>query len=212
MDTSNWIALASVIVAFVFGVVTVFALKYGRRSAAEARRSADHAGDAVVEARRAADEAARMREIDEDRRREERERWHRESEPDLPGEIDAEYRPSGGHGSGDGSLHGSITVHRVYRVQAEAVSGRSRHQLAIATLTRPHQPIDFMIERWPQGKSTIDTEEIVFRFWPPIEGADGAGLWACECGRPGGGSLAGDGHWERRVKVSYQRMNGPRFL
>lgn len=191
MDTSDWIALAAVVVSVTSVVVAVIAILYARRSANSARQSAD--------------EAMRMREIEEDRRREERERWHHECEPDLPGEVDAAYRPSGGRGSEDGALHGSITVPRVYRVQADAVSGQSRRQIALEMLTKPNQPIEFMIERWPRGKTAVDTEEVVFRFWPPIEGADGTGLWTCECGRPGGGRLDGDGHWERRVKVNYRR-------
>lgn len=198
LDASDWIAVIAVVVAVVSGGA---AIKYARKSAVQAERSADHAGDAVIEARRAADEAAQMRAIETDRRADEKERWHHECEPVLPGEIDASVR-----GSGDtAALYGEITVARVYRVRAEAVSGASRIQLSLDMVTKPDQPIEFMIERRPQGKTTVDTEEIVFSFWPPVEGADGTGLWRCDCGRPGGGTMVGPGHWERRVKVSFRR-------
>lgn len=184
METSDWIALASAIAA-------VAAVVYTRQSVKSARRSAD--------------EAARMRQLDEDRRGEERERWHHECEPKLPAEIDARYRSSGE--DGDGALFGEITVPRMYRVRAEAVSGASRRQLSLDTVTRPDQPIEFMIEPRPPGATTVNTEEIVFRFWPPVEDTDGTGLWSCGCGRPNGQSMSGPGHWERPVRVRFRQPN-----
>jgi hypothetical protein len=200
MDSSDWIAVAAVVVSVVSGGAAVW---YARRSVAEATRSADHAGASVVEARRSADEAAKMRELDEGRRAEEKERWHHDHEPDLPGEIEAKFR-RGGPGDA-GALHGEITVPRLYRVRADAVSGLASTQIALDGVTKPGQAMSFMIERWSPGKARADTEEIVFRFWPPVEGVDGSGVWACNCGRPGQEAPSEPAHWERRVKVTYRR-------
>lgn len=199
MDSSDWIALAALVVSIVSGGA---AIKYARRSADEAKRSADHAGESVVEARRSADEAAKMRELEEGRRADEKERWHRDHEPDLPGEIKAKMRRGG---AGDaGALRGEITVPGVYRVRADAVSGNASTQIALDSVTKANQPMEFMIERWAPGKTKPDTEEIVFRFWPPVEGVDGVGVWTCNCGRSVDAVDSEPGHWERRVKVIYR--------
>lgn len=199
MDSSDWIALVALVVSIVSGGA---AIKYARRSAVEAKRSADHAGASVVEARRSADEAAKMRELEEGRRADEKERWHHDHEPDLPGEIKAKMRRSG---AGDaGALRGEITVPGVYRVRADAVAGAASTQIALDGVTKANQPMEFMIERWAPGKTKPDTEEILFRFWPPVEGVDGVGVWACDCGRSVEAVDSEPGHWERRVKVIYR--------
>lgn len=200
MDASDWIALAALVTATVTGGG---AIVYARKSAHQAERSANHAGEAVVEARRSADEAARMRELDEGRRAEEKERWHHDHEPALPGEIEAKFRRGG---AGDaGALHGEITVPWMYRVRADAVVGPASTQIALDLVTKPGQTMEFMIERWAPGKTKADTEEIVFQFWPPIEGVDGVGVWSCDCGRSVHAAPGGSAHWERRVRVKYQR-------
>lgn len=185
MDTSDWIALAAFVVA-------VAAAVFARQ--------------AVVQARRSADEAARSNEIDEDRRREEREKRHEDLAPEMPGEIDASFRPNRRLGGGHGSLFGTIKVPRGYRVKAEAVTtARSRTELSLGMVVPPDREVEFQIEPWHPEQGAPRTEEIVFRFWPPVEGADDVPSWSCGCGRPGGATLDGAGHWERRVKVTFRR-------
>lgn len=191
MDTSDWIALAALMVAVAGFGVSVWAIVYSRRSAQASRDSAD--------------EATRMRELDEDRRREERERWHQEREPVLPGVIEAEYRDSPGHGPGYGALWGTISVPHAYRVRGFAVAGQSWSPLSLDSPIKPNQPIEFMIERWQPGKEMLHTDELVLRFWPPGEAEDGTAVWRCDCGRSAQETQEGHGHWERRVKVNYQQ-------
>jgi hypothetical protein len=199
MDTSDWIAVAAVVVAVVAAGISAYAIRY-------ARQSAVHAGASVVEARRSADEAAKMRELDEDRRREERERRHEELAPDLPGEIDASFRPNQRLGGGHGSLFGTIKLPRGYRVKAEAIAtAGSRTELSLGMLVPPDREVEFQIEPRHPDQQELRMEEILFRFWPPVEGVDEVPSWSCECGRPTGGTLEGAGHWERRVKVTFRR-------
>lgn len=203
MDSSDWIALVALVVSIVSGGA---AIKYARRSAVEAKRSADHAGESVVEARRSADEAKRMRELEEDRRREERERRHEDLAPVLPGEIDAAFKPNQRLGGGHGSLFGTIKLPRGYRVRAEAVTASgSSAELSLGMVVPPDREVEFQIEPRHPDQPAPRTEEIVFRFWPPVGDSDGVPGWSCECGRPTGGTLEGAGHWERRVKVNFRR-------
>lgn len=200
MDGSDWIALTAVVVAVLSGGG---AIKYARRSAVHSQRSADHAGESVVEARRAADEAARLTRIEEERRVEERARWHHEREPDLPGEIDLEYRDSPGGSPGDGALWGTVTFPHTYQVRAFTVAGSSWSPLSLDSVTQPGRPVEFMVERWPRGKEALHTDEVVFRFWPPAVAEDGTAVWRCGCGHSVQATEEGQGHWERRVKVRY---------
>jgi hypothetical protein len=144
-----------------------------------------------------------MRELEEGRRVEEKERWHRDHEPELPGEINSKRRV--GEGGDPGGLYGEITVPRVYRVRADAVSGPMSRQIALDGVTKAGQSLEFMIEQWVPGQTKPETEEIVFRFWPPVEGTDGTGVWTCACGRAAQEAGDGPAHWERRVKVKYRR-------
>jgi hypothetical protein len=192
MGTSDLIALAALMVAAAGLGLSVWALVYSRRSAAASRDSAD--------------EAKRLREIEAERRAEERERRHEELGPVLPGQIEAEFRENRRLGGGHGSLFGAITLPRGYRVKAEARIGRSRTELSLGMVVAPGREVEFQIEPWHPEQEKPRTDEIVFRFWPPVEGADDVSAWACGCGRPSGEAMDGPGHWEQRVKVSYYRI------
>lgn len=213
MDAADWISLSIAAVAAATGIaaLVVAVLSYNRskdsieqakRSADQAERSADHAGDAVVEARRSADEAERMREIEAGRRADEKELRHEKLAPELPAEMEAVL---GGRflAPGGGELYGSIEVSRTYRVTAFGRAGASETPLAFPATTRPNEEMRFVIEPWPPARTRPSFEEIVFRFWPPVEGVDQGDMWSCNCGRPGGETMDGAGHWERRVKVNY---------
>jgi hypothetical protein len=65
--------------------------------------------------------------------------------------------------------------------------------------------MQFAIEPWGSGREEPGTKEILFKFWPPVEGVDRGEVWSCGCGRPGGETMEGPGHWERRVKVILSR-------
>lgn len=197
MDTSDWIAVAAVVVAVVAAGISAYAIKY-------ARQSAVHAGASVVEARRSADEAARLREIEADRRSEEKQRRHEELGPNLPAEIEAVLGARTFAGGG-GALYGEIQVDRMYRVQAFGRVGPSLTQLMFPSVTPAHGSVRFVIEPWVQGRVEPSVEEIVFKFWPPVEGVDRGEVWSCRCGQATGETLDGPGHWERRVKVNYYR-------
>lgn len=190
MDTSDVIALGALLVAAAGLGLSVWALVYSRRSAAAARDSAD--------------EAAQLTRIEEERRRAERQRWHHEREPDLPPEVELKYRDSPGHGPGEGALWATVTFPHVYQVRAFAIAGQSWTPLSLDSVTKPGRAVELMVERWPSGKETLQTEEILFRFWPPPEREDGLAVWRCDCGRSVRVSEEGEGHWERRVKVAYR--------
>lgn len=157
------------------------------------------AGLAKRHARESAEEAAKLTAIEQERRAEERERRHEDLAPQLPGEIVMELRD----GRATQSLFGAITVTRSYRVQAEALfrSG-GKSLLGMPAVLRPHQRVEFEVEKWPAGATQPKTEAVKFRFWPPIEGDD-VDTWACPCSKPTGESLDGPGHWECTVPVTY---------
>ncbi|MEO3786962.1 hypothetical protein ABGB12_26870 [Actinocorallia sp. B10E7] len=58
------------------------------------------------------------------------------------------------------------------------------------------------IEHWPTGREEPKTQEVLFKFWPPLE-ADDADPWSCHCDKPTGETMDGPGHWEQRVQVEY---------
>lgn len=188
MTRSDWIASAAAVAAFLGVAVALWALVYARRSAAEARR---------------------LRELEADRREEERQRWHEELGPDLPGEIVAEFRPHPRLGAGMGSLWGKVSFPKTYRVKAVARMGQSRTDLSVPMLVERGQTVDFEIELWHPDQERAKTDEIVFKVWPPVRDADDTPAWSCGCGRPTGESLDGEGHWGQRVKVIYEKPQGP---
>lgn len=188
MEASDWIALAALVVAAAGFVVAVWAIVYSRRSSQASRDSAD--------------EARRLREIEADRRTDEKERRHEEVAPDLPPEIEAEL--VGAHVAGHVSLFGAIRMDRAYRVRAYGRVEASLVPLSLpSVLPGRGELVRFAIEHWTDGQEEPRTAEIMFKFWPPVDGVDRGEVWSCGCGRPGGETLEGPGHWERRVKVSF---------
>jgi hypothetical protein len=101
-------------------------------------------------------------------------------------------------------LFASITVPRAYRVQAVAWMGNSSTQISLPLLLEPNRPYRFPIEPWPPERTRPKTQEVRFRFWPPVAGADDTDPWTCRCGRPTGEDPSGPGHWERRVPVTFE--------
>jgi hypothetical protein len=55
------------------------------------------------------------------------------------------------------------------------------------------------VEPFPQGRDTVDTEAIRFRFWPPVP-TDDAERWTCPCDEPTNDE-SGPGHWAWVVPV-----------
>lgn len=189
MDASDWIALGAFGVSLASFVVAGIAIVYSRRAAQAARDSAD--------------EDRRLREIEADRRVDEKEHRHESLAPDLPGEIQGALRPRTG---GDGAMYGAVEVNRAYRVRAFGRAGMSLEEITLPTVTPVNEPMEFMIERWAPGRREPAVKEVVFKFWPPVEGADETSAWSCGCGRPTGETMDGPGHWEHRVLVSYYRI------
>lgn len=191
MDTSDWIALAALVVAAAGFGVSVWAIVYSRRSAAASRDSAD--------------EARRLREIEADRRADEKESRHERLDPGLPSELEAEFRANEEIGGGHGSLFARITVPRGYRVKAEALMGQSRQGIGLGLVVEANREVEFQIEPWFPNQEKPRTKETVFRFWPPLEG-DNVPVWGCGCGRPTGETVDGPGHWEQRALVKFYRV------
>lgn len=190
MEASDWIALAALVVAAAGFGVSVWAIVYARRSAQASRDSAD--------------EARRLREIEADRRADEKEHRHEQLAPDLPAEIEAEL--GGAWSAGQGTLFGSIRVDRAYRVRAFGRAGESLTPLSLPSVAPAGERVRFAIEAWASGRREPNIKEVVFKFWPPVDGADQTSAWNCGCGRPTGETMDGPGHWERRVRVGYYRI------
>lgn len=191
MNASDWISLAALVVAVPGATVGVLSYRYTKKAAASAAQSAD--------------EAAALGAIEADRRAEEKERWHHELGPTPPGEFVAELFK----GMPTDSLISTITVQRGYRVQALAVRDHGNITGAgLGNVLHPNREERFHFEQWPPGSKQPVTKEIWIRFWPPLPG-DGVDVWTCPCGKPTGESLEGEGHWEWRVKVTYDPPTPP---
>lgn len=203
MSTSDWIALTAVVVTVAGLGVAVIAAYFARVSA--------RAGNVSAEAsRRSAEEAAAIVAIERERRSEEREVRHADLAPPNPGEIITELRPN--PRTGQSSLFGTITLPRGYRVRAArkyADGGSS--DIGIAMLPPPNRVVDFHIEHWPPGATDVQTQELVFKFWPPLD-IDDTDTWSCPCGRPTAEAMDGPGHWEWRVGVSDPGRPGIKIL
>ncbi|WP_227014445.1 MULTISPECIES: hypothetical protein [Nocardiopsis] len=131
-----------------------------------------------------------------------REQRHDDLGPPHPGEIQTTTEPSRAAGQ---DLFGSITVPRDYRVAATAHTGNSQCSLPLPLVLHAHVPHRFHIEHLPPGASGPRTQEVRFRFWPPIAGVDDANAWRCPCDRPTGETTEGQGHWEMRVPINHSR-------
>ncbi|MEV7971271.1 hypothetical protein AB0O34_35550 [Sphaerisporangium sp. NPDC088356] len=192
LTTDNWIAVAGGIVALA-GVF--FGGLYARRSSVSARKAADAGEDAAEAARKSAEEAATISRI-------ERERRHDDLSPPHPGEITAEW-DGARNANGTTNMVGSIAMPRDYRVQAWAWNGTALTPVSLPLLLRGNQPQQFHIEQKPRGARAIQTQEMRFRFWPPIACVDDTTAWTCPCDGPTGEDTNGPGHWELRVQVTY---------
>lgn len=191
MDVGDWIAVSSVVVAVNAILISLTGSRHADASAKAANASA-------TEARRVAEiETARQ---------------HEHHEPELPHRIEAEREVIRGHAA----LFGSITVRRPYRVRAHGCIGSTRTQLgALPVDLEPNQVYRFRIEDMAPGQTTAQTEEIRFKFWPPVSTAEQRdpawSAWSCPCDRPSGEDPDGPAHWELRIPVSYHDVtNGVR--
>lgn len=211
MDGSDWVTGVLSAIAIVVSVIAIRQTRRGNRhsetsanaakeSALEAKRSADAAEESVKQAARSADAAERAAEAAAEANRLEHERDHDRLCPTFPGVIKASLDPAV---AGMRGLMASITVDRTYRVTAEARwdDGRASGPIGMRLVLHAGQPKTFQIEAWPPGKTQPTAEEILFKFWPPIPGTDGAD-WNCPCSRPNGAGT-GAGHWEVPVRVQY---------
>jgi len=125
--------------------------------------------------------------------RQDRERNHDRLKPAVPATIRARVTEAG-------SLRGSITVDRDYRVRGVAYRSGSMWALDLPPLLRAGQRYEFQIERWLTGRQSPEPPRVRLRFWPPAK-ADGVKHWTCRCGRPTEGDELSPGHWELRAPV-----------
>lgn len=189
MDASDWIALGALAVALAGFGVSVWAIVYSRRSANEARR---------------------IREIEADRRTQEKEQRHEALAPNLPGELEAQYQEGPGHAPGEGVLFVRFRVPRMYRVRAFARAGESTEQLHLDVVAKPDRDLEVVIERWHPERTEPRTEEVLFRFWAPTSEDAHLANWHCPCDRWMTGEVTeAEGHWEYRVKVSFAQGPEP---
>lgn len=104
-------------------------------------------------------------------------------------------------------LVGEFAPPRDCRVIAFAMGagGKRWHKINVPHVVHANQTVRLHIELWPEGKEVPDTENVLFQFWPPVEGDD-ATLWTCRCGGPTSQTEAGPGHWEWRVGLNSRRF------
>jgi len=150
--------------------------------------------------RKSANEAAALRRIEDDRRGQERAERHDLLVPVSAGPLPTHLKDSSTGGRKD--LFGVITTGRDYRVHAIGWVGCAQIPLGLPLVLRAGKTYEFHIEDWPDGRTEPHTQEIEFRFWPPIEGIDDVRPWSCPCGGPTGETSGGPGHWELRVDVA----------
>ncbi|MFG6197781.1 hypothetical protein [Nonomuraea sp. JJY05] len=186
MDADTWAAIAA-IAAIAADVVAVVALYFAVTSARAAKESAK--------------QAKAVARVEEERRAEERERWHEELKPPYPGKIETEV-----HGA---SLYGYLpALPRDYLIRVglcdERRSGstfRFQPQVRVTADLRHRFPID----AWPSKVPSRFVAAV--KFWCPDLDDDDTGplSWTCPCGRSGLSSsyvldaddqLSGNGHWE----------------
>lgn len=192
MNSSDWIALAALLVAVAgTGSATFYA-----------RRSAKTAEDAAASARKSADEAAALTAIEADRRREEKDRWHHELAPSLPNEIVAtlEKGPYNQY-----SVIGALTLAgtKAYRVDAEALFVRGGGTPVSLPLVLEPGAHTFHIEHWAPDQEFPAVGAIAFKFWAPVE-QDETELWDCPCGQPTAETAGRGGHWTRTIRVAFK--------
>jgi hypothetical protein len=197
MSGPSWTDIVGAVGGSVGVLVALPSLYFARRATNAGVDSAAAAREAGEAARRSADEAAALTQIERERRKDEREQRHEELGPESPGVIVAELR----EGRATKSLFGSIRVPNNYRVRAGAifhVGGLT--ELGVPLVIHANEWVDFQIEQWPPGSTQPKTQAIKFQFWPPLE-VDGVDVWTCPCSRPVDESIGALGHWEWVVPV-----------
>ncbi|WP_424532542.1 hypothetical protein ACOZ38_19910 [Sphaerisporangium viridialbum] len=194
MNLDRWIAIGGAVIAAVGMIVAWRALVQARRSANAADRSA-------VAAEKSATEAAALSEIEGERRKDEREETHRSLHPTQQTAIVTSLDgPTGAK-----NLFGTIEVDRPVRAHATAIlANGAMAPISLPVLLLPKRGYRFHIEQWPDDRKAPATDEVLFKFWPPVAAVDGDD-WTCSCGRP---TIPGDGskaHWWVRLPVSYKQ-------
>ncbi len=192
-NAASWvIATAAAVVALAAWWETRKARQAAEGSEKSAKASAEAAG-------RSADEAERMTRIESDRLRDERDARHEALAPVLEGKVTIDLEGANPNRLG---LFGWITLARTYRVQAEGWTGSALTPTSgLPVLLHAHTRYKFHIEHWPNGRTKPQTQELRFRFWPPVADLDDTDAWTCPCHRPSGETMNGPGHWEVRVPV-----------
>ncbi len=181
MDAGDQIALVALIVSIASLAVAVWAIRYAKSSAKSARDSAN--------------EAARLRRIEADRR-------HAELAPKPIERLEACYE-------GTPPDLGTFTEFTVdgagaYRIQVFAITdGTSRIQLCEPMLIHAGRSVYLQIDPSRESRGIITTRELLIKFWPPLE-SDDTDPWSCPCGKPTGETADAPGHWEQRVPVDYR--------
>ena len=197
MSASDWIAIAALVVAagsLVYGRVSARASKDSARSG---RDSADAAKISAEASRIAAEASAGLTAIEADRRQEERRRFHHEHRP-LP--VPAEFRATVRKAMGKESWHTELIVQGNYRFAAVGIFSTGGETTLASGVLRANQPYDLHIEPIPPGAAEMKINKIKLKFWPTIEGDEGADPWECPCGAPLD-SFSGDGHWTWTIPV-----------
>ncbi|MDH2424776.1 hypothetical protein [Sphaerisporangium sp. TRM90804] len=196
----------SFVIASVAALISLAAWWENRRSrkAAEQSRDAAETSAGAAQQSAAASEvsakaAARLTDIEADRRRDEREQYHRDLAPSHPGEIVTGLMTS--EVTQQFGLFGSISVGRDYRVQVIGIAGNTCTPITgVPPVLRANTLYQFHIEQWPDEKTTPTVKEIEFRFWPPAP-VDEVEAWTCPCGRLATQADNPAGHWAFRAVV-----------
>ncbi|WP_433225817.1 hypothetical protein [Microtetraspora malaysiensis] len=112
-------------------------------------------------AQKSADEAATMSQIEQERRKDEREHLHRDLHPTDQTVVESFLK-----GSARQNLFGSLTVKREVRGHAETVLGPNARGpvTGLPLLLLPNRAYEFHIEDWRDGQTKPQVDEIVFKF------------------------------------------------
>lgn len=170
------------------------------RSAVAADRSAVTADRSADAAERSATEAANLTRIESGRRLDEVSERHEALAPPHPEEIVTTLESSAVNSLM--SLYGTFSTSRDYYVHAEGWTGTSSTPVTVFPCHVDANKIyKFHIEHWPDDRTSPQTQEIRFQFWPPHPSRSAANAWTCPCNRPAVGAAGTLGHWEIRVPV-----------
>jgi hypothetical protein len=190
-DWLAWIGAVGGVVGAVGGagavIVAVPAWRAGRENAAAAVRAAKAAEDAVAD-------SARIATLEFEKR-------HDELSPrkGLKVYFGVDEIMNGGHRL----LWVVVEAPRTYRVRAVARVGHASWALGVPPVLHANRrTAKVEVEEWPPSRDRPEAQEIVLRFWPPVD-VDQVEHWTCRCGRPLDGDAASGlaGHWEVIVPV-----------